>query len=252
MKNLIYLTTFIFSVVFLTSCSKDDSIGSGTATLQITAGFKNSTTDKQSASKMTSQLNFTSGFLRVVEIVFDGTLDTGVSVSRTLEGSSKIYFTPESGFNPNDLDPEENSEFVIDIPVAIYTDVNLGIELRDEDSLSSIEMKGTYTRNDDTTVAILFEFNSGEVFEAETTSEQESVDLREDNVLLSRIVFDPNEWFKDVLLAGLLENVTPVNIPNDDNVNVLTIVISETSNAAIFDLVADGLDVSTQATFSIN
>jgi len=238
MKNLIYLTTFIFLVVFLTSCSKDDATQSGTATLKISAGFKNSTTGKQSASKMASDINFTEGHIKIVEIVFDGTLVTGDSTSRTLAISSTIDF--KTGV--------ANPVLEMEIPAGTYSDLNLGIELRDEDSLPSIVMEGTFTRNGGEVVPIKFEFNSGEVFEAESTQE---VTVSMDRDVLSIIVFDPDVWFSvvpDIALdnASLTDGVIFIDETLKDGV----IVISETSNAAIFDLVADRLDISTQAVFN--
>ncbi len=228
MKNLIYLTTFIFLVVFLTSCSKDDATQSGTATLKITAGIANSSSSKQFVSRINENLNFSTGYVWVREIVFDGTLETGSSISRTVERFSKIDFA--TGVATPSLDD-------ITIPAGTYTFVNLGIELRDEDTQPAIIMEGTYTRTDSSTSPIRFEFNSGEVFEAETSQQ---VTVNEAETVLSRIVFDPSVWFS-VVSTNALENA---NL-NSEGV----IVISETSNASIFDLVADRLDVSTESVF---
>jgi hypothetical protein len=233
MKNLILLVTFIGSLAFLTSCSKDDSVGSGNATLSITAGIAGANGNKQATSKVSSSrmnenINFTSGYVWVREIVFDGSLQSGSSISRTVERFSKIDFA--TGVATPALDD-------VTIPAGTYTFVNLGIELRDEDAQPAIIMEGTYTHTDSSIIPIRFEFNSGEVFEAETSQE---VEVNEDQSVLSRIVFDPQVWFS-VVSTNALDNA---NI-NDDGV----IVISETSNAAIFDLVADRLDVSTQSIF---
>ena len=48
----------------------------------------------------------------------------------------------------------------------MYTSVNLGIELQDENSTPSVVIRGTYTNSDGIDIPIRFEFNSGEVFEA--------------------------------------------------------------------------------------
>lgn len=228
MKNLFYLATFIISAVFFTSCSTDDSVGSGNATLKITAGIANSSSNRQSVSRINENLNFTTGYVWVIEIVFDGTLETNASISRTIERSSKIDFA--TGIATPSLDD-------ITIPAGTYTFVNLGIELRDEDTQPAIIMEGTYTRSDDSTSLIRFEFNSGEVFEAETSQQ---VTVNEDETVISRIVFDPIVWFS-VVSTDALDNASV----NGEGI----IVISETSNAPIFDLVADRLDLSTQSVF---
>ena len=232
MKNLILLVTFIGSLAFLTSCSKDDDTGSGNATLSITAGIAGTNGNRQATSNVSSRMNenisFTSGYVWVTEIVFDGSLQSGPSISRTVERFSKIDFA--TGVATPALDD-------ITIPAGTYTFVNLGIELRDEDAQPAIIMEGTYTHTDTSIIPIRFEFNSGEVFEAETSQQ---VEVNEDQTVLSRIVFDPQVWFS-VVSTNALDNA---NV-NGDGV----IVISETSNASIFDNVADRLDVSTQSVF---
>lgn len=223
----------IGSLAFLTSCSDDDSVGSGNATLTITASIANSSSSRQATSKVSSSrmnqnLNFNSGYVWVSEIVFDGNLQGGNSISRTVERFSKIDFA--TGEATPSLDD-------VTIPAGTYNFVNLGVELRDEDSQPSIIMEGTYTHSDSSIIPIRFEFNSGEVFEAETSQQ---VDVMEDQTVLSRIVFDPQVWFSVVSINAL------------DNANVNgdgVIVISESSNESIFDLVADRLDVSTESTF---
>ena len=223
MKNSLFTLMLIAITFAFTSCSKDDA-GSGTATLQITAGITNSGTRAMGAA----DLSFTSGYVWVREIVFDGTIAGGGSVSRTVERFSKIDFA--TGVATPSLDD-------IIIPAGTYNYVNLGVELRDEDTQPAIIMDGTYTRTDDTTSPIQFRFNSGEVFEAETSQQ---VTVNEDETVLARIVFDPDVWFS-VVSTDALDNA------NVNNAGV--IVISENSNSAIFDLVADRLDISTQSVF---
>ena len=137
--------------------------------------------------------------------------------------------TDETGISTPSLDD-------ITIPAGTYTDVYLGIELRDEDSQPSVIMEGTYTHSNSTVIPIRFEFNSGEVFEAETSQQ---VVVNENETALSKIVFDPQVWFS-VVSTNALDNASLT-----DGV----IIISETKNEAIFDLVADRLDVSTESTF---
>lgn len=233
MKNLFLLVTFIGSLAFLTSCSKDDvPIGSGNATLKITAGIANSNSNRQTTSKVSSSrinenLNFTTGYVWVSEIVFYGTLESGNFVNRNVERFSKIDF--ETGIASPSLDD-------VTIPAGTYNDVYLGVELRDEDSQPSVIMEGTYTHSDSSIIPIRFEFNSGEVFEAETSQQ---VVVNENETALSKIVFDPQVWFS-VVSTNMLDNA---------NLTDGTIIISGTKNEAIFDLVADRLDVSTESTF---
>lgn len=80
------------------------------------------------------------------------------------------------------------------------------------------------------------EFNSGEVFEAEAATGT----VPPNTPAIAKITFDPHQWFSRVS-SNQLENASV----NADGV----IVIGETRNAAIFDVVADGLDRSTEAVF---
>ena len=230
MKQLSYITLFLLAVMGLQGCSSDDEIGSGNAMLTISAALKDQSSGKTAitGSKAPETLIFTSGYVWVSEIVFDGTLQRGTSISRTVERFSQIDFA--TGIANPTLDD-------IIIPAGDYTFVNLGVELRDEDSQPSIVMEGLYTRTDESQVPIRFEFNSGEVFEAETSQQ---VSIAENASVLSKIVFDPNVWFS-VVSNTALDNATL----NSNGI----IVISGRSNETIFDLVADRLDVSTESVF---
>ncbi|TRZ45544.1 hypothetical protein D3A96_06060 [Robertkochia marina] len=217
------------AVVALSSCSKDDTSG---ATLKLTAGIENpSATQAKGVSLLAKEpgtLDFTSGYIWISEVVFDGDFASGESVSKSIGRFSKIDFA--TGVAEPSLDD-------VTIPSGTYTNVYLGIELRDEDAQPSIIMEGTYTRTDNTEVPVRFEFNSGEVFEAET---DQTVVVADEQVVTAKIVFDPNVWF----------SVVSVNMLDNANLNAEGVmVISGSRNEAIFDLVADRLDVSTDAVF---
>lgn len=226
MKNLFSL---LIVIALLASCSKDDP---DNATLKISASIESSAgaakTMNAASKSMADNMVFTSGYVWLREVVFDGDFASGNSVSRTVERFSQIDFA--TGIATPSLDD-------IVIPPGEYTGVNLGLELRDEDAQPSIIMEGTYTRTDTSVVPIRFEFNSGEVFEAET---DQQVNVVRGQIVTARIIFDPNVWFS-IISNEMLDNA---------NVNMEgTVVISENSNANIFDLVADRLDVSTQSEF---
>ena len=74
------------------------------------------------------------------------------------------------------------------------------------------------------------------LFEAETSQQ---VEVGTNQTVLSKIVFDPQVWFS-VISTDALDNA----VLTDG-----TIIISQTKNASIFDLVADRLDVSTESVF---
>ncbi len=99
----------------------------------------------------------------------------------------------------------------------------------------SIVIEGSYTNSDNVTFPLRFEFDSGEVFEANAAI----VEIPEGTDIIGKIVFDAYAWFKTISATQL------DNAKTTDGI----IIISETSNSAIFDEVADNLDYTTQAIF---
>ena len=180
-----------------------------------------------SKSALAENLQFTSGTIIIREIVFDGeNQTTGESVSLTHEQIVEINLM--TGISSPPIES-------LLIPSGTYTSANLGVEIQDVNSEPTIVIEGTYTRSDASIVPIRFEFNSGEVFEAES----DQVTLTENRSAVAEITFDPLVWF-EVISAQQLDDADMI-----DGV----IVIKEGFNDSLFDAVADRLDMSTQAQF---
>lgn len=215
--------------LILTSCGEEETpstpqAGKGRITLAVatTSGAKK-TMNARIASP--GQLSFTKGKIKFREVVFDGEMG-GKSISETVEKIAVIDYS----------DGKINPEVFIEIPTGIYTDVNLGVEIQDDGSDPSIVIEGTYMHSEDgRSLPIRFEFNSGEVFEANA----QRVEIKEGTNLVGQITFDALDWFS-VISAEELDNAVLANG---------VIIISETKNSDIFDEVADRLDVATQAVF---
>ena len=187
---------------------------------------------KNSLGKISSAgLQFSSGIIVIREIVFDGerviTATTTTSVSITHEQITSIDLTSGAATPPI---PE------VLIPAGSYRSVNLGIEIYDETDEPSVVILGSYTTVDTVNIPLRFEFNSGEVFEANASE----VVLLENTETTAKITLDPNFWFSSVTLQ-MLDNAV-----RDENGIIL---ISESINSDIFTLVADKLDEATQAIF---
>ncbi|WP_224484412.1 hypothetical protein [Robertkochia aurantiaca] len=229
--NWIYLYAMaIFSLV-LASCSSDlEDVGSGTATLEVSASIVTATQAKNLnvENKFSGNLTFSSGYIWVSAVEFDGTLERGSSINRRVERFSKIDFVTGEGVPPIDD---------VIIPAGSYSYVNIEAELRDEDTQPAIVMEGSYTRTDGSTVPVRFEFNSGETFEAET---EQTINLAEDSTVIGKIIIDPYTWF-DTVSVELMDNAAV-------NANGV-LLITEEFNEDIYDLVADGLDESTESEF---
>lgn len=121
----------------------------------------------------------------------------------------------------------------ITIPAGTYEEVSVELEILDEVDNPSVIISGTYTNPDNITYPIRFEFNSGETFEVEREG---TIIFNENQSALAQITFDPSLWFEGVT-DELMADATLFNG---------VIIISETQNSAIFDIVADGLDLATE------
>lgn len=205
-----------------TSCGKREV----TATISFQMSGSQATVPQKTSA---NTLVFNSGHVFITEIVFDGDRKGKSDVSITHEQVSKIDLA--TGI----ADPPVN----IEIPVGTYTSVNLGIEILDDDDIAPISVlaEGTYTDGNSVAWPIRFEFNSGEVFEADTDVETK---VKPGTSPLMKIDFDPLSWFA---------TITSSQLDNADRDGNGVIVISDSMNSSIFDIVADKLDDRTEAVF---
>jgi hypothetical protein len=155
--------------------------------------------------------------VQVLEVVFDadGPNDS-ISISEEQKIAADLSDGAFDGLTP------------IELTAGRYGSPYLGIEVWDDTTEPGIVLEGTLDGQ-----AIRFEFNSGEVFEAES----ESVTVPDGEVMEVVLTLDPGAWFRNV-------DGTSLQV-GDDGVAL----ISETSNASVFDRVADRLDVTTDGRF---
>lgn len=229
-KMTIAIFAILMSAMTLVSCDSNDPMGEVRYTFNINKSgtqAKAKTSESSPTVMAAADVQFSSGYITIREIVFDGDLGGGGSVSITHEQEARIDVA--TGNTTPSLD-------AVQIPAGTYLSVNLGIELQDVNDEPQMVIDGTYTDGTGTDVPLRFEFNSGEVFEAEAAQ----AEVSENRVATAQITFDPVFWFSDVS-SEELDNASR-------NANGV-IVISETSNAEIFSNVADKLDVATEATF---
>ncbi|WP_456462459.1 hypothetical protein [Lutibacter sp.] len=222
MKNILKISIlFLFSIFLLTSCSKDDN---NDATMKVV--LKMNTTSTSTARMTNNLLVFNTGSVIIREIVFDGEKTSGGSVSITHEQISTI----------NLVTGVTSPAVEVIIPIGEYNSVNLGIEIQDENDSPSVIAEGIYTDKDGMETPLKFEFNSGEVFEANATS----YTFGADSYAIAEIDFSPAVWFSSIT-GTMLDNANRV-----DGV----ILVNESTNSNIFDIVADKLDDATQAAFN--
>lgn len=219
-SNILY-SLAIISLPIISSCEKENATING-LTIKTTMS-KNAISVDPTAP---ASLLFNSGYVVVREVVFDGDRQDGESVSITEEKITTIDL----------MTGLANPPFVMDIPAGTYTSVNLGIEIQDETNRPSVVAEGIYTNAAGVTTPVRFEFNSGEVFEVNSNS---TVMLSQNTPATAKISFDPHVWFSTIT-RNQLDNAAKTNG---------IIIISETKNSGLFDIVADRLDNATQAVF---
>lgn len=228
MKQTMKYATMMMLAFTLVSCGDDDEVTNATVSMSF---IGNSSAINVPAGRVeTNTLQFTSGTIRLRQIQFQAETDEGDSIEVNLEQIVDIDFA--TGATTPDL-----SNLVF--PIGTYAEVEVELELQDENNNPSVVIEGTFTDANDETHPIRFEFNSGETFEVE---KEGRIVFGEGASVLAEITFDPGVWF-----AGVTREELSVATKNNDGV----IVISETSNADIFDIVADGLDLATEVEITL-
>jgi len=228
MKTRLKYVISLFAAVMLTltfyNCDSPVDSDTDSATLEVSMLMDATEFSVQKTSTANSLL-FVSGSVTIREIVFDGDMDDSTSVSITHEQVSTIDLV--TGNTTPDLE--------VTIPAGTYAWVNLGIEIQDVNATPSVIAEGIYTDADNNEIPLRFEFNSGEVFEAEAPVHT----FAPGTAAIAHIDFSPSEWFSTVT-GTMLDEATQV-----DGI----ILVNESTNTTIFDIVADKLDEATQATF---
>lgn len=225
-KQLFQITALsVLSVLIFTNCSDDDTNSGASMKLAIKMNTTSTSTTK---AMNANSLVFNTGSVIIREIVFDGDMVTG-------DSTKSVSITHEQIATIDLVTGNATPSVEVEIPVGTYRSVNLGIEIQDENDIPSVVAEGIYTNVDGIETPVRFEFNSGEVFEAEAPEHT----FQDGTNAIAEIDFSPAVWFSTIT-STQLDNAT-----RTDGV----IVVSESSNSAIFDIVADKLDNATQATF---
>jgi len=230
MKKMKFITLVVAVLVMtsltFTSCEKDETSSEPKVGLKfntVTTPF--SVNGDLKSAQQAKELSFTSGFITLRELQFEvETENDSVEIDFEIEMNTKIDFA--TGETNPDI------SFAV-IPAGTYNEMEVEIELQDEGDAPAMVLNGTYVDADGVSHDVRFEFNSGETFEVEkegviTFSTSESA--------LAQITFNPAVWFAEVTNEELAAATKTDGV----------IVISETKNPEIFDIVADGLDLATE------
>ena len=207
----------------MASCGGDDDSPAPQGGVSVSVGMSKTPAPVPGS---TGTLAFTTGYVVISEVEFKGKQANGAAVS--FEQKQVTTLDLATGLaSPNLLLP---------IPAGTYKEVKLEVEIKDEDNRPSIVTEGTYTNAAGAATPVRFEFNSGESFEAESKRE---VTLAANTPVTSKILFEPRVWFAPIT-ATQLDNAQRVNG---------RILINESTNRTLFNIVADRLDDLTETTF---
>lgn len=227
MRKLSFKTAVLATLVAgfsLVSCEKNEE----ESTPRIGLEFSTVTTASslKSTKQETKMISFHSGFITLREIEFEVEVDDdSLEIDFNIEMNTVIDFA--SGETTPDISFAE-------IPAGTYNEMEVEIELQDEGDNPSVVLNGTFIDANGINHDIRFEFNSGETFEVEREG---TVVFASNESALAQITIDPAAWFINVSSEQLSSATKDING---------IIVISETQNPDIFDVVADGLDLATE------
>lgn len=219
---------FACIIIAFTGCSNEDDAKPSLGNIKLAVETTRSATASVGNGRVTAanDLVFTGGSIVIREVVFDGDNSTeSTTISRTVEQIATIDYATG----------EVSPQVVVEVPPVDYRNVYLGIEMQDDGDYPSTVINGVYTNSEGVEIPLRFEFNSGEVFEAE--ADVASIEAGDD--LIGKITFDALDWFSVVTAAVL----------DDASLTEGVMVISETSNTDIFDAVAARLDIGTEVVF---
>ncbi|WP_017732335.1 hypothetical protein [Nafulsella turpanensis] len=224
-KNFVLVSALAFGMF---ACGEDE-VAPESAQVSLAFNTVKTSTGISNANErvLASGLSFSSGFITIREVQFEAESDTD-SVEVNFEQVTKIDFA--TGASTPDI-----SGLVI--PTGTYREVEVEVELQDGGDEPAVVLNGTFTY-DGVSHPVRFEFNSGETFEVE---KEGVITFAGGESIVAQVTFDPNAWFLEVESEQL-----SVATKNAEGV----VVISETQNTNIFEIVADGLDLATEVEIS--
>ncbi|MBD3637020.1 MAG: hypothetical protein HUJ25_06705 [Crocinitomicaceae bacterium] len=182
-------------------------------------------------------LVFDSGYIRLANFAAEGIRQEGAPVEMSKTFSTGLIVN----FSPTDF----ITELYLDIPQGNYTNLDIEFETYEGIDQPTIQVTGTYTNQSSQTFPVIFEFGSSETFiiDAESETGDPVITLDKNIPSTAFIQFDPQYWF-DIVSTNMWDNASLVDVQG-----TMTILINDSENGAIYDLIADRIDDATEATF---
>lgn len=229
MQRITLIFSILFVLLFAVGCQKNE------LKKPTEVGFK---CDINRNVSNDGKLVFTSGTINFAAFDVEGERVKGDDISFSREFPNGLLIN----FDPNNF----ISEFDYDIPQGVYNRIAISFETFDDNSDITIVCNGSYTNNSSVILPIRFEFMSSEYFsiEAEDYSNSPEIVLDKDTPANAFIKFNPIYWF-DIVPTSLMENADLVNVNGTP-----TILINDSENDNIYEMVVERIDESTEVTFS--
>jgi hypothetical protein len=231
MKKGFFLIFFLVS--FLLSCEKEDEFK-----IPVDVDFY---MDIQRGAALEDKLHFTEGFIRLSSFRFRGQREQAdeVRFEKAYEQGLTLPFSPVRAVPELKFQVPQGNYNRISIVLETYNDLEDAAEV-------GLELKGTFAAKDGKRYPLLFQLESAEVFRIAASSNlaDNQIILKKEAPAVAYIRLHPGYWFQGVS-APLLEGaaLVPVN-------GVPTILINESYNETIYDILVDRLGEDEETVFA--
>lgn len=182
-------------------------------------------------------LVFTGGTINLASFDVEGERQEGDDISFSREFSNGLLV---------EFDPDMNiSELAYEIPQGVYERLSISFDTFDDNTDVTIVCLGTYTNGNSESIPVRFEFMSAEYFsiDAEEDSGETNIILDKDTPANALLELDPIYWF-DILSTNQLDNAELVDVEG-----VQTILINDSVNDGLYDLLSGRVEESTEVLF---
>lgn len=228
-KLLIYFLAFNF-LATLSSCKKRKKWKQPTD-VQIKMDINRS-------SMLGGNLAFNGGYAKIESLTFNGDRQESddVTFTKTYSGGLQVPFDANNSV----------SEWDFDIPQGTYNNITISFHTYGEAGDDHIVLTGTYKNSIDlNTYPVRLEIKVEEFYNtlAKSSSGNNQIILDKNIQKEGLIKLNPVYWFQLVSVNDM-DNATLINVNS-----VPTILINDSDNTDIFDLLSDRIDDATEITF---
>lgn len=222
---------FVFFVITI-ACEKEEY------TLPAQVEFEFLLKQPEAATKSINEVHFSTGYMVVENIQFDGVRSEGEDVYFMSEFEQPVVCNLSDGSSSEKID--------FDIPQGLYKHIKLRIYIKVLDTLSAFSMEGMYNRDTGDPVPVQFEFPMDERLQiiANSGNGNSEIVLNKDEISKATVEVDANYLFQ--LVNENLWSRADISIIDDKEV----ILVNPDNNHHIFNIVGNRLEKSISTVFN--